>query len=46
MDEKCFDVDGVYNVCYEILKKWIDKVIIEGMFEWIIKLGYVIIVYL
>lgn len=46
MDEKQFDVDGVYNVCYEILKKCIDKVLIEGIDEWLMQAGKVVIVYL
>lgn len=46
MDEKRFDVDGAYNVRYEILKKRIDKAIIEGTSERITKPGYVTIVYL
>ena len=29
MDEKIFDVDGAYNVRYEILKKRIDKIEIK-----------------
>ena len=46
MDEKRFDVDGAYNVRYEILKKRIDKAVIEGTSERITKPGYVTIVYL
>jgi hypothetical protein len=33
MDEKQFDVDGTYNVRYEILKKRIDKALIKGTGE-------------
>lgn len=33
MDEKQFDVDGTYNVRYEILKKRIDKAVIKGTGE-------------
>ncbi|MEO0875602.1 MAG: GAF domain-containing protein, partial [Bacteroidota bacterium] len=46
MDEKRFDVDGAYNVRYEILKKRIDKAVIEGTSERITKSGHVTIVYL
>jgi len=46
MDEKRFDVDGAYNVRYEILKKRIDKAVIEGTGERITKSGHVSIIYL
>jgi hypothetical protein len=46
MDEKRFDVDGAYNVRYEILKKRIDKAVIEGTEERITKSGYVSVIYL
>ena len=46
MDEKQFDVDGAYNVRYEILKKRIDKAIIEGTNERLTVAGKVAIVYL
>lgn len=46
MDEKRFDVDGAYNVRYEILKKRIDKAVIEGTSERITKPGHVTVVYL
>jgi SOS response regulatory protein OraA/RecX len=46
MDEKQFDVDGAYNVRYEILKKRIDKAIIEGTGERLTTAGKVAIVYL
>ena len=29
-DEKRFDVDGAYNVRYEIVKKRIDKAVVRG----------------
>src|SRR5262249_42091151 len=32
-DEKRFDVDGAYNVRYEIIKKRIDKAVIRGTTE-------------
>ena len=46
MDEKQFDVDGAYNVRYEILKKRIDKALIEGTGERLTQAGKVAIVYL
>ena len=46
MDEKQFDVDGAYNVRYEILKKRIDKAVIEGTTERLTQAGKVAIVYL
>ncbi|PHN04447.1 hypothetical protein CRP01_20785 [Flavilitoribacter nigricans DSM 23189 = NBRC 102662] len=46
MDEKQFDVDGAYNVRYEILKKRIDKATINGTEERLTQAGKVAIVYL
>lgn len=46
MDEKQFDVDGAYNVRYEILKKRIDKAVIEGTKERLTQAGKIAIVYL
>lgn len=46
MDEKQFDVDGAYNVRYEILKKRIDKALIDGTDERITQAGKIAIVYL
>lgn len=46
MDEKKFDVDGAYNVRYEILKKRIDKATIKGSGERLTQSGKVAIVYL
>lgn len=46
MEEKKFDVDGAYNVRYEILKKRIDKATIKGTNERLTKSGKVAIVYL
>ena len=46
MDEKQFDVDGAYNVRYEILKKRIDKALIEGTDERLTQAGKIAIVYL
>jgi hypothetical protein len=45
-DEKRFDVDGAYNVRYEILKKRIDKAVIEGTEERLTLPGKIAIVYL
>lgn len=46
MEEKKFDVDGAYNVRYEILKKRIDKATIKGTNERLTVSGKVAIVYL
>jgi len=46
MDEKRFDVEGSYNVRYEILKKRIDKAVIKGSGERISQAGKIAIVYL
>lgn len=46
MDEKQFDVDGAYNVRYEILKKRIDKAMVEGRDERLTAHGKIAIVYL
>ncbi len=46
MDEKRFDVDGDYNVRYEILKKRIDKATIHQGAERLTQPGMVSIVYL
>lgn len=46
MDEKQFDVDGAYNVRYEILKKRIDKALIAGSDERLTQAGKIAIVYL
>ncbi|HKK78389.1 MAG TPA: hypothetical protein VJ933_02120, partial [Phaeodactylibacter sp.] len=46
MDEKQFDVDGSYNVRYEILKKRIDKAVVEGTNERLTQSGKVAVVYL
>lgn len=45
MDETKFDVDGAYNVRYEILKKRIDKARIKGTDERITKPGTLTVVY-
>jgi hypothetical protein len=46
MDEKKFDVDGAYNVRYEILKKRIDKALVKGTKERLTISGKIAIVYL
>ena len=46
MDEKQFDVDGTYNVRYEILKKRIDKALIKGSTQRLTLPQTVSIVYL
>ena len=45
MDEKQFDVDGTYNVRYEIVKKRIDKAYIKGTGERLTQPGKIAIVY-
>ncbi|MEM9324510.1 MAG: hypothetical protein AAGA85_02595 [Bacteroidota bacterium] len=45
MDEKQFDVDGAYNIRYEIVKKRIDKVHIKGTSERLTQANTVSIVY-
>lgn len=46
MDEKQFDVDGTYNVRYEILKKRIDKAVVKGTGERLTQSGKIGIVWL
>jgi hypothetical protein len=45
MDEKHFDVDGAYNIRYEVIKKRIDKAHIHGSDERITKQGKITIIY-
>ncbi len=45
MDEKQFDVDGAYNIRYEIIKKRIDKAHINGTQERLTVPGKIAIVY-
>ncbi|OIQ37733.1 MAG: GAF domain-containing protein [Bacteroidetes bacterium MedPE-SWsnd-G1] len=45
MDEKRFDVDGAYNIRYEILKKRIDKAHIKNTSERLTQPGKIAIVY-
>jgi len=44
-DEKRFDVDGAYNVRYEVMKKRIDKAVIRGTRERVTQPGKIAIVY-
>ncbi|MCI0545882.1 MAG: GAF domain-containing protein [Candidatus Rokubacteria bacterium] len=44
-DEKRFDVDGAYNVRYEVIKKRIDKATIKGTAERITQPGRIAIVH-
>ena len=44
-DEKRFDVDGAYNIRYEIMKKRIDKAVVEGTSERVTQPGKIAIVY-
>ncbi|MDT0558923.1 GAF domain-containing protein [Ichthyenterobacterium sp. W332] len=45
MDEKQFDVDGAYNIRYEIIKKRIDKAHIKGTKDRLTVPGKIAIVY-
>jgi len=44
-DEKKFDVDGAYNMRYEIIKKRIDKALIKGSGERATQPGAITVVY-
>lgn len=44
-DEKRFDIDGAYNMRYEIIKKRIDKAVIMGTNERLTQPGKIAIVY-
>ena len=44
-EEKQFDVDGAYNVRYEVVKKRIDKAVVAGTGERLTQPGQVAIVY-
>ncbi len=44
-DEKRFDVDGAYNVRYEIIKKRIDKAVVRGTTERLTQPGKIALVY-
>jgi hypothetical protein len=45
LDERQFDVDGAYNIRYEIIKKRIDKATVLGTGERLTQPGYIAIVY-
>lgn len=45
VDEKTLDVDGAYNVRYEIMKKRIDKAEVKGTSERITQPGKIAIIY-
>jgi hypothetical protein len=44
-DEKRFDVDGAYDIRYEIVKKRIDKAVIKGTTERVTQPGRLAVVY-
>jgi hypothetical protein len=44
-DEKRFDVDGAYDIRYEIVKKRIDKALIKGTAERVTQPGKIAIIY-
>ena len=44
-DEKRFDVDGAYDIRYEIVKKRIDKAVIKGTSERVTQPGRIAIIY-
>lgn len=44
-DERRFDVEGAYNIRYEVIKKRIDKVLIAGTFERLTQPGKIAMVY-
>ena len=44
-DEKRFDVDGAYDIRYEIIKKRIDKAVVDGTTDRVTQPGQVAIVY-
>jgi len=45
MEEKKFDVDGAYNVRYEIIKKRIDKAYVKELNERLVQPGKLAIIY-
>ena len=45
VDEKKFDVDGAYNMRYEIIKKRIDKALIKGTSKRVTQPGTITVVY-
>jgi hypothetical protein len=44
-DERRFDVDGAYNIRYEVIKKRIDKAVVEATRERVTQPGKLAIVY-
>ncbi|HEX9479829.1 MAG TPA: GAF domain-containing protein [Methylomirabilota bacterium] len=44
-DEKRFDVDGAYDIRYEIVKKRIDKALVQGTSERVTQPGKVALIY-
>ncbi len=44
-DEKRFDVDGAYDIRYEIMKKRIDKALVQGTAERVTQPGKVALIY-
>jgi hypothetical protein len=44
-DERRFDVEGAYNIRYEVIKKRIDKAVVEGTRERVTQPGKLAIVY-
>ena len=44
-DERQFDVDGAYNIRYEIIKKRIDKATVEGTGERLTQPGHLALIY-
>ncbi|MGH7266043.1 MAG: GAF domain-containing protein, partial [Candidatus Rokuibacteriota bacterium] len=44
-DEKRFDVDGAYNIRYQVVKKRIDKAVIRGTSERVTQPGRLAVVY-
>ena len=44
-DERQFDVDGAYNIRYEIIKKRIDKATVENTGERLTQPGYLALIY-
>jgi hypothetical protein len=44
-DEKRFDVDGAYDIRYEIVKKGIDKAVVEGTSNRVTQPGKIAIIY-
>lgn len=45
LDERRFDVEGAYNIRYEVIKKRIDKVLIKGTDERLTQPGKIAVVY-